>query len=180
MNPLPSATAPTSPAGARGIDPLLTAARVLLFVLLAGVILAAVAAGAGLLGYIAAHGIPWRIAPWAPAWRPIADLLFALGALWIVADIVLALLAMIAAVARGAAFERANVARLEKIAWNTIGLAILGLLAKLYGSGIEGTVNGFEIGVDLPSSIGFALLLFILARVFRQGAAMRDELEATI
>lgn len=162
------------------LDPLLIVATTLLYVLLAGIAVAAIAMGVGLATELARNGAPWGAALWDPAWRPISGLLFALGALWLVADSVLAVLGMISAVGRGEAFDPANVGRLERIAWNTIGLAITGLIARLAGVGIQGDINGFEIGVDLPTSIGFAMLIFILARVFRQGAAMQTDLEGTV
>ena len=164
----------------RRVDPLLVATQVLLGILLAGVLLAAFVTSVGIVTQLAAHGIPWRTVPWDPVWRPLSDLLFALAALWLVGDSVWQVLGMINSVQREEAFDPANVSRLERIAWNTIGLAILGAVARMVGSGIEGDVNGFEIGVDLPTSIGFALLLFVLARVFRHGAAMRDDLEGTV
>lgn len=161
-------------------DPLLIAAQVLLYVLLAGVLIAAISGGVGLVTYCAAYGVPWWSPIWAAPWHPITNLLFALGALWLVADTTVAVLGMIGTVSRGAPFERANISRLERIAHNTIGLAVLGVIAKIAGSGISGSINGVEIGVDLPGSIGFALLLFILARVFRRGAAMQDDLAGTV
>lgn len=163
-----------------GIDPLLMAARVFLYVLLAGIVFAAIATVVAIVSHVATYGLPLRHGPWHPAWQPVSTLLFALGALWIVADSTLAVLGMIAAVGRGEAFEIANVARLERIAWNVIGLAILGIVAAIAGSDIRGDINGISIGVDAPTSIAFALLLFILARVFRQGAAMRADLEGTV
>jgi hypothetical protein len=46
---------------------------------------------------------------------------------------------------------------------------------------VGGDINGFDIGFGLsPAGVAFVLLLFILARVFRQGAAMRDDLEGTV
>lgn len=172
--------APVAESPGDPIDPLLTAARILLIVLLAGVALTALAVVFGVAAHIGVSGIPATRGLADPAWRPISGALFAMGALWLVADTVLALLAMIAAVARDAAFERANVTRLERIAHNTIGLAILGVIADLAGTPIGGSINGFDIGVDLPASIGFALLIFILARVFRKGAAMRDDLAGVV
>ncbi|WP_165961146.1 DUF2975 domain-containing protein [Qipengyuania sediminis] len=179
-NALESRTLGLAKATRPGPDPLLTAAQVMLWVLMAGLIVAVIATIGGLVTHISAHGLPLRRDPWDPQWQPISGPLFALAALWLVGDSVRAVLAMIRSVGRDRAFESDNVARMQRVAWNTIGLAITGVIAAVAGTGISGDINGFDIGVDMPTSIGFALLLFILARVFRQGAAMQTDLEGTV
>ncbi len=71
--------------------------------------------------------------------------------------------------------------RLERIAGNILGLQLIGSLAALSGLQIGGDINGFDIGLKLsPGGIAVVLMLFILARVFRQGGAMRDDLQGTV
>lgn len=175
------AAAPAAPAASERPDPLLLAATVLLWVLLVGVALAAIAALFGLTAQIAGQGLPWRAPPWAPQWAPIGTSLFTLAALWMVSRIVIGLLAMISAVGRGDAFAGANVARIEALAANVLGIQLLGFIARVAGTPIAGDINGFDISPDLtPAGVAFALLLFILARVFRQGARLQDDLEGTV
>jgi hypothetical protein len=104
--------------------------------------------------------------------------LAALGLIW---SAVQSLLGMIRAVEDGDTFDASNADRLEKIAANILGLQMLGWIAALVGSPIGGDINGFDVGLKLsPGGIAVVLMLFILARVFRQGAVMRDDLEGTV
>ncbi len=167
--------------GRRSLDPLLTAAQVLLYVLLAGVILAMVMTMVGLLTTIAAHGAELLRPPSFETWKPVSSLLLGLGALSMIFNAVLATLAIIRSVGEESAFTTANAVRLEKIAGNVLGLQILGLVSGWIGAPIGGDINGFDIGARLsPGGIAVVLLLFILARVFHQGASMRDDLEGTV
>ena len=91
------------------------------------------------------------------------------------------LLMIVDTVSAGNAFAPANAARLQAIAWALLALEVLhfavGAVAASVSSG----------GVPLNISWGFSLtrwlavlLLFVLARVFEQGARMREELEGTV
>lgn len=167
--------------GSAGLDPLLMAARILLWIMLAGVIFAGIMSVIGLLTYLAAYAGSLRVPLWEPEWQPINRLLFGIGALWIIQAIIGKVLAMIAAVECGGVFSSANVARMEGIAWGVVELQILGFVASLAGAPIRGNVNGLELGFDLsPGGVAFALLLFILARVFGQGARMAADLDGTV
>jgi hypothetical protein len=91
------------------------------------------------------------------------------------------LLAMVDSVRRGDPFIRANAVRLRIIAWALLGIQIIGLII----SGIAEALSrpGHPIDIDAgPSVSGWlaVLLTFILARVFAEGALMREDLEATI
>ena len=163
------------------VDPLLTAARVLLWIMLAGVIFAGIMSVIGLITYVAAQAGSLWVPLWEPQWQPINRLLFGIGALWLIQAIVVKVLAMIEAVESGEVFSAPNVARMEGIAWGVLELQILGFVANLAGAPVRGDVNGMEIGFNLsPGGIAFALLLFILARVFGQGARMAADLEGTV
>ena len=71
--------------------------------------------------------------------------------------------------------------RVAAIAGHLLAMQFVGFLGKLLGVPIGGDINGFEIGFTLSSGgVAVVLLLFILARVFRIGAEMRDELEGTV
>lgn len=76
----------------------------------------------------------------------------------------------------GNAFEPANVGRLHGIGLGLIGIAVgTGLLAY-YAPG--STLSGGG-GINLGSILGI-LIVFMLAEVFRQGAAMRDDQQMTV
>jgi len=164
-----------------GLDPLLTAARVLLYILLAGVTVATVVSVLGLIIYVSAQ-FPQLFLQLAPAeWKPVVAHLIGLVALGLMSSSILLVLGIIGAVERRDTFEEVNGKRLEKIAGNVLGLQLLGLFATLIGSPIGGDINGFDIGLSLsPGGVAIVLLLFILARVFGQGAAMRHDLEGTV
>ncbi|HEY0013379.1 MAG TPA: DUF2975 domain-containing protein [Allosphingosinicella sp.] len=89
------------------------------------------------------------------------------------------LLAVVETVRAGDPFVPANAERLTTIAWALLGTQILHL-----GFGaMAGWLSRENARIDWTFSFtGWlaVLLLFVLARVFAHGAAMRDELEATV
>lgn len=91
------------------------------------------------------------------------------------------LLAMVGTVRAGDPFVAANAHRLQAIAWALLGLQLLSLVTGLIAKGISTPAR------PLPLDAGFSingwlavLLTFVLARVFAEGADMRDDLEGTI
>jgi len=163
------------------VDGLLGAARVLLFIVLAGVILAIAFDAIGLVVRIARLGDALLVSPLEPVWDPVNRLAFELAALFLVAGIVGSLLAMIGAVGRGEAFALDNVGRMETIAYDVLGLQVLGLVAARAGFPIGAGIVGIDLGVGLtPAGLAFVLVLFVLARVFREGTRLREELEGTV
>ncbi|MET0251422.1 MAG: DUF2975 domain-containing protein [Novosphingobium sp.] len=171
-------------------DPLLAAARVLLIVAmcvtLAGAVTGAVTmpvvlgAPARVLAWIAEHGQGTVPPPSTPT--AIATLL---GLLVVMALISFAaqrlLLGLIDSVGEGDPFNPHNARRLARMGWLTLAIQILGVPASAlagwieYFSGFSRSYFGFSL-----TGVLLALVLFILARVFRQGAAMREELEGTV
>jgi hypothetical protein len=90
------------------------------------------------------------------------------------------LIAIIDSIPAHETFSIVNAERLRQIAWALIGTQVIDLLAGLYMQYIS-ELSGEYLGW----SFGFtgwlaALMLFILARVFREGAGMREELAGTI
>ena len=91
-----------------------------------------------------------------------------------------ALRAIIAAVRAGDPFTLANAARLQSIGWALFGFQLLDLVQGAM------TVWFARLHVDFlgwtPSVGGWlaVLLVFVLARVFRVGAQMRDDLAMTV
>ena len=90
---------------------------------------------------------------------------------------------MINSVGDGDPFIIENADRLRQMGWIVVGIEIIkfpaGALAVFAAGQLkEGT---FNIDVDFSfTGLLIALVLFILARVFRHGAAMREDLEGTV
>ena len=94
--------------------------------------------------------------------------------------------AIITSVGDGDPFEPANAERLNLMAWLLLGVELAMIPAAGFGLWLsrwfDQTENAditIDVGVDL-TSILMVIILFILARVFKHGAAMREDLEGTI
>jgi hypothetical protein len=91
------------------------------------------------------------------------------------------LLTIVETVRAGDPFVLANAERLKTIAW-----AILGLELMHYAVGtIASLVSTTAAPLNISSGFSVArwltvLMLFVLARVFEQGARMREDLEGTV
>ena len=91
------------------------------------------------------------------------------------------LLAIVETVGRGDPFVAANAARLQTIAWALLGLELLHLAAGAVSLLASRPGEPFDIDWSFSLTGWLAvLLLFVLARVFDQGARMRDDLEGTV
>jgi hypothetical protein len=91
------------------------------------------------------------------------------------------LLALVDTVGRSDPFVVENAMRLRTMAWAVLGLEILHLGVGVIAS----SVSSREQPLDVDWSFSFTrwiavLLLFVLARVFEQGALMRDDLQGTV
>ncbi|MFC4256942.1 DUF2975 domain-containing protein [Altererythrobacter xixiisoli] len=106
--------------------------------------------------------------------------LFSLGLMY---DFAARLAQIIDTVGQGDPFTLANAARLTRMGWLAVGVQLLALPSMLLSTWLETRVDKgvFHLDSDLSlTGIALALVLFILARVFRTGAAMRDDLEGTV
>lgn len=170
-------------------DALLGTARVTLTLLMALTLLAAAlfAAAAGALAIAPAPTLDWleRVSgepvP-AGAAGPVTSIFAMLAAVSVLSFVAQRLLRrVIDSVGLGDPFIPANARRLANMAWLTLGVQVLsiGVAAMIgwveYATGPLRGQFGFSLGGVLLS-----LVLFILARVFRQGATMREELEGTV
>lgn len=91
------------------------------------------------------------------------------------------LLAIIETVRDGDAFIGANAARLEAIAWVLLALQLLSLVIGGIGKSISTPEHPIDLDAGFSTSGWLAVLLtFVLARVFAEGARMRDDLEGTV
>jgi hypothetical protein len=91
---------------------------------------------------------------------------------------------IVRSVEHGDPFEPANADRLSRMGWLTVAAFALGIVIGSIVAWIKSVAEGAgDIDVDFGlggGGIMLILVLFILARVFRQGAAMREELEGTV
>ena len=90
------------------------------------------------------------------------------------------LLEMIDTVRAGDPFVARNAERLQTIAWALLGQQVLQLLVSLIASASRAEAHGLHF--DSISTGGWlaVILLFVLARVFAEGANMRDDLAGTV
>jgi hypothetical protein len=91
------------------------------------------------------------------------------------------LLAIVATVRAGDPFVSANAQRLQTIAWVLLALQLLGVAVAAITRGISTPAHPVHIEAGASVSGWLAVLIaFVLARVFAEGASMRDDLEGTV
>lgn len=176
------------PARARP-DALLGAVRILLSV--------------SMIGAIVFTAIPALSVPTLPLWWPAveagltrhaggplpADLRYMIGGFLALVAVMAALgflflrllRRIVDSVAEGDPFIPENAVRLDRMGWLAVSIQLIAIPA----GGLTGWIAhvGRVPPVDVGLSVGgilLALILFVLARVFRRGAAMRDDLEGTV
>ena len=91
------------------------------------------------------------------------------------------LLAMVETVRAGDPFVASNASRLQAIAWALLALQILSMIIGAIGKAVSSP--GHPVNLDAGFSINgwlAVLLTFLLARVFAEGALMRDDLDGTV
>ena len=117
-------------------------------------------------------------APLLPAMRWIA----ALGLAGVPLNLIVLnrLLAMVATVRAGDPFVAGNAARLQAIAWAVLGQQLLQLAVGLIARTVSTPAHPLHISAFSTGGWLAVLLLFVLARVFAEGARMRDDLEGTV
>lgn len=88
---------------------------------------------------------------------------------------------IIDSVGEGDPFAPVNAARLASMGWLTLEIEALSIPVGGLGQWLAQTIRDAtsDFGPSL-SGVLLALILFILARVFREGARMRDDLEGTV
>lgn len=177
-------------------DPLLTAAKLLLmfFVGVLGLAVVATAAGAPLvliaqdrvLAELAAEGI----ANGKQAIPVLTLLLVGVSALLSLAVwFLVTLLRIVRSVGEGDPFAPINGDRISRMGWIALGGQALAFPVGAAVVWLAENVSDERgpLGDEIHTEMGFSgsgillvLVLFILARVFRHGAAMREELEGTV
>lgn len=173
-------------------DPLLTVARVGTYVVQVTFVIGQIALGLAVagtviaaLGFLPREGMMEGIEHLTPAvmWPAALAMALVLVALALATRFVVRLRQIIDTVGKGDPFVAENGERLTQMAWLALIGQILGMFAAAVGGWIQahGGHGRFELHAD-SSFTGFfvAVLLFILARVFREGARMRSDLEGTV
>jgi len=173
----------------RPSDPLLTAARLLITMMLAlcGLAVIGTVIGAPLvhlwkvpilvrLSHDAGQAMDPRIITGISTVLLFAAAIGALGFYFL-----LLLRRIIDSVACGETFSLLNAERLARMGWLSVITVVISIPAGASAYVITHAIH--RENIDISFSIGgvlMALVLFILARVFREGAKMREELEGTV
>ncbi len=112
---------------------------------------------------------------------------FCIGLGTIVALLVLCLVFLrhLARLLRSAAgarpFTHANAQRLQRMAWLMLAMEVLSIIIGVYASWMGPDFAWMEVGGGMSiTGLIAVLMLFVLARVFAVGAAMRDDLDGLI
>jgi hypothetical protein len=91
------------------------------------------------------------------------------------------LLDIVESVRLGASFVGENASRLQRIAWALLGLQLLSIVIGMIAEGVSTPKHPLHVDAGFSTAGWLAvLLLFVLARVFAEGARMREELEGTV
>ena len=148
--------------------------------------------GAGLLAILVgmfAAG-PWMMTalgiPPADQSGPLVGGMCAIAALGLLAvplnlAVLRRLAAMVQSVRDGDPFVAANAERLQAIAWFLVGQQMLSLIIGLIGQSVSTPQHPLQLDAGFSPSGWLAVILtFVLARVFAEGARMREDLEGTV
>ena len=91
------------------------------------------------------------------------------------------LLAMVKTVRGGDPFVAANASRLQAIAWALLALNVLSIVIGAIAKAVSTPAHPLNLDAGFSITGWLAVLLtFLLARVFSEGALMREDLEGTI
>jgi len=127
------------------------------------------------LGITDSSGIPQSIA----GLRAVAVL--GLAAIPLNDAILRRLLRMVGTVRAGDPFVAANAYRLNAIAWLLLSLQLISIVIGFIGKAISTPEHPLHLDAGFSPSGWLAVILaFVLARVFAEGALMREDLEGTI
>lgn len=89
------------------------------------------------------------------------------------------LLAMVETVRVGEPFVPENAARMKTIAWCLLGIQLFDLACGVFAGILSSAGSKVEWSPSLSGWVA-VLLLFVLARVFEEGARIRSDLEAMV
>ena len=104
-----------------------------------------------------------------------------LGAIPLNHAILKRLLAMVETVRSGDPFVAANAHRLQVIAWVLFTLQLLSIIIGAIAKAVSSPAHPLHLNAGFSINGWLAVLLtFLLARVFAEGAVMREDLEGTV
>ena len=173
-----SASAPDTLGLSRKVLQVLITANVVVGVVIVGMLIASIVMPAlflKALGFDPAD-------PGSPLWFGVRFLMvIGIVAVPITHTILARLLAIVDTVRDGDPFVVENAVRLQKIAWAVLGLELLHVLVVIVATNLSTPETPIDIGSKVSITRWLAvLLLFVLARVFEEGARMRDDLAGTV
>ena len=91
------------------------------------------------------------------------------------------LLAMVDSVRAGDPFVATNASRLRAIAWALLALQLLSIVIGMIAKALSTPAHPLNLDAGFSINGWLAVLLtFVLARVFAEGALMREDLERTV
>jgi hypothetical protein len=91
------------------------------------------------------------------------------------------LLAIVKTVRVGDPFVSANASRLQTIAWSLLALNVLSIVIGAIAKSVSTPAHPLHLDAGFSINGWLAVLLtFVLARVFAEGALMREDLEGTV
>ena len=91
------------------------------------------------------------------------------------------LLAIVETVRAGDPFVAANASRLQATAWVLLALQLLSIVIGAIAKAVSSPAHPLHLSAGFSINGWLAVLLtFLLARVFGEGARMRDDLEGTV
>lgn len=170
-------------------DPLLGIARALLVFFMAVFVIAAAACAIAIPVILVMHAdIIAELAKEAPKTANMQFVWALAGLLTAVAALLVAmwyfthkLKQIVDSVAAGDPFIPENAERLKIMAWLSLALQFIAVPITVFGAWVGDEVQPTNVDASVSGNgLLLALVLFILARVFRTGAQMREELEGTV
>jgi len=91
------------------------------------------------------------------------------------------LLAIVQTVREGDPFVAANASRLQTIAWSLLALQLFSIVIGAIGKAVSTPAHPVHLDAGFSINGWLAVLLtFLLARVFAEGALMREDLKGTV
>jgi hypothetical protein len=91
------------------------------------------------------------------------------------------MMSMVDTARAGDPFVAANAYRLNTIAWLLLALQVIGLVIWWIGKAVSTPAHPLHLNAGFSPAGWLAVILtFVLARVFAEGALMRDDLEGTV
>ena len=91
------------------------------------------------------------------------------------------LIAIVETVRAGDPFVATNASRLQAIAWALVALQVLSVVIGTIGRSVSTPAHPVHLDAGFSINGWLAVLLtFVLARVFAEGALMREDLEGTV